>query len=81
MDISKWDCSCLDWKSTGLPCCHAIAVFNCTGRDVYDYCSRYYKSDNYRLTYSESINSALAPFESSDGEITDAAHVLPPSVS
>ncbi|KAM1046588.1 uncharacterized protein LOC126592138 [Malus sylvestris] len=81
VDISERYCSCLDWNASGLPCCHAIAVFNCTGRDVYDYCSSYYKSDTYRLTYSESINSALAPFESSDGEITDAAHVLPPSVS
>ncbi|XP_048424615.1 uncharacterized protein LOC125470041 [Pyrus x bretschneideri] len=75
--------NCLDWKSTGLPCCHAIAVFNCTGRDVYDYCSRYYRADKYRLTYSESINPALAPFEASDGEKTDveAAHVLPPLIS
>ncbi|XP_068336653.1 uncharacterized protein [Pyrus communis] len=69
--------------STGLPCCHAIAVFNCTGRDVYDYCSRYYRADKYRLTYSESINPALAPFEALDGEKTDveAAHVLPPLIS
>ncbi|KAM0969299.1 hypothetical protein COP2_017957 [Malus domestica] len=83
VDISKWDCSCLDWKSTGLPCCHAIAVFNCTGRDVYDYCSRYYRADKYRLMYSESINPALAPFEALDGEKTDveAAHVLPPLIS
>ncbi|KAK2986224.1 hypothetical protein RJ640_010058 [Escallonia rubra] len=56
VNIDKRECSCLAWKETGLPCCHAIAVFNCTGRSVYDYCSRYFTVESFRLTYSESIN-------------------------
>ncbi|KAJ1418716.1 Zinc finger, PMZ-type [Sesbania bispinosa] len=27
VDIDHWDCSCKGWQLTGLPCCHAIAVF------------------------------------------------------
>ncbi|XP_028753990.1 uncharacterized protein LOC114734767 [Neltuma alba] len=56
VDIEKWDCSCLRWKATGLPCCHAIAVLNCTHRSVYDYCAKYFTADNFHRVYSESIN-------------------------
>ncbi|XP_054822736.1 uncharacterized protein LOC129321032 [Prosopis cineraria] len=56
VDIEKWDCSCLRWKATGLPCCHAIAVLNCTNRSLYDYCVEYFTVDNFRRVYSESIN-------------------------
>ncbi|KAK2358475.1 hypothetical protein P8452_77572 [Trifolium repens] len=57
VDIDNWDCSCKGWKLTGLPCCHAIAVFECIGRDLYDYCSRYFTVENYRLTYAEPIHA------------------------
>lgn len=56
VDIDHWDCSCKEWQLTGLPCCHAIAVFECIGRDPYEYCSRYFMAESYRLTYSESIH-------------------------
>lgn len=56
VDVDHWDCSCRGWQLTGLPCCHAIAVFECIGRSPYDYCSRYFTVENYRLTYSESIH-------------------------
>ncbi|XP_022862821.1 uncharacterized protein LOC111383007 isoform X1 [Olea europaea var. sylvestris] len=56
VDVDKWDCSCKGWQLTGLPCSHAIAVFECVGRTPYDYCSRYFMTDTYRLTYMESIN-------------------------
>ncbi|KAJ1403013.1 Zinc finger, PMZ-type [Sesbania bispinosa] len=56
VDIDHWDCSCKGWQLTGLPCCHAIAVFECIGRSPYDYCSRYFTVDNYRLTYAETIH-------------------------
>ncbi|KAA8535178.1 hypothetical protein F0562_030181 [Nyssa sinensis] len=56
VNLDKWDCTCLGWKATGLPCHHAIAVFNCTGKSIYDYCSRYFTVDSFRLTYSESIH-------------------------
>ncbi|XP_021689595.2 uncharacterized protein LOC110671431 [Hevea brasiliensis] len=36
VDIVKRDCTCLEWKMTGLPCSHATAVFNRIGRSVYD---------------------------------------------
>lgn len=81
VNIDSWDCSCLQWKTTGLPCCHAIAVFNCTGRSVYDYCSRYFSLDSFQLTYSEPINP-LRSIKSLDKEEEDAlqtVNVLPPS--
>ncbi|XP_043725055.1 uncharacterized protein LOC122671729 isoform X2 [Telopea speciosissima] len=56
VDIDHWDCSCKGWQITGLPCSHAIAVFECTGRSPYDYCSRYFTTESYRLTYTESIH-------------------------
>ncbi|XP_058209324.1 uncharacterized protein LOC131322142 isoform X2 [Rhododendron vialii] len=56
VDIDHWDCSCRIWQHTGLPCCHAIAVFECLGRSPYDYCSRYFTAESYRLTYAESIH-------------------------
>ncbi|PRQ42509.1 putative transcription factor interactor and regulator CCHC(Zn) family [Rosa chinensis] len=56
VDLDCWNCSCKGWQITGLPCCHAIAVIGCTGRNPYDYCSRFFTSDSYRLTYSESIH-------------------------
>ncbi|KAF8401219.1 hypothetical protein HHK36_012148 [Tetracentron sinense] len=56
VDIDHWDCSCKGWQLTGLPCSHAIAVFECIGRSPYDYCSGYFTTDRYRLTYSESIH-------------------------
>ncbi|KAL8555053.1 hypothetical protein ACS0TY_003017 [Phlomoides rotata] len=56
IDIDKCDCTCKGWQLTGLPCCHAIAVIGCLGRDPYDYCSKYFTTDSYRITYSESVH-------------------------
>ncbi|XP_052204893.1 uncharacterized protein LOC127809813 isoform X2 [Diospyros lotus] len=56
VNLDHWDCSCKGWQLTGLPCCHAIAVISCLGHIPYDYCSRYFTTDIYRLTYSESIH-------------------------
>lgn len=56
VDVDQNDCSCKGWQITGLPCCHAIAVITCVHRSPYDYCSRYFTADLYRLTYSQSIN-------------------------
>ncbi|XP_057476373.1 uncharacterized protein LOC130764252 [Actinidia eriantha] len=56
VDIEHWDCSCRVWQLSGLPCCHAIAVFECLGRSPYDYCSRYLTAESYHLTYEESIH-------------------------
>lgn len=82
VDIDKGECSCLGWKATGLPCRHAISVFHSTGKNVYDYCSRYFTVDYFHLTYAESINPVLAVFNpsSNEKERTDVEdmHVLPP---
>lgn len=56
VDISTYECSCKVWQLTDLPCCHAIAVISCLGRDPYDFCARFFTAENYRLTYSESVN-------------------------
>ncbi|KAK9292803.1 hypothetical protein L1049_020783 [Liquidambar formosana] len=56
IDIDQWDCSCKGWQLTGLPCCHAIAVIGCIGRSPYDYCSRYFTTESYRITYAELIH-------------------------
>lgn len=55
VDMDRWDCSCKGWQLTGLPCCHTLAVISCIGRSPYDYCSRYFTTENYRLTYAESV--------------------------
>lgn len=84
VDVDKWKCSCLGWKPTGLPCSHAIAVFSCTGRNIYNYCSRYFTADSFRLTYSESINPVLATFKPvTDDDKTDLKPtiVLPPQTT
>ena len=83
VDIDKWECSCLGWKATGLPCHHAIAVFNSTGRNVYDYCSGHFTADSFRLTYSESINPVSAILKPlSDGKTAlESPQVLPPCTS
>lgn len=56
VDIDHWDCSCRGWQLTGLPCCHAIAVIGCIGRITYEYCSRYFTAESYRVTYAESVH-------------------------
>uniref|UniRef100_A0A5B7BJD0 SWIM-type domain-containing protein n=1 Tax=Davidia involucrata TaxID=16924 RepID=A0A5B7BJD0_DAVIN len=83
VNLDKWDCSCLGWKATGLPCHHAVAVFNCTGRSIYDYCSRYFTVNSFRLTYSESIHPMPGIDKPVEKEETasDTTHVLPPCPS
>ncbi|XP_049402862.1 uncharacterized protein LOC125866619 isoform X2 [Solanum stenotomum] len=56
VDIDNWNCTCKAWQLNGLPCCHAIAVLERLGRSPYEYCSRYFTTESYHLTYSESIN-------------------------
>ncbi|XP_010524705.1 PREDICTED: uncharacterized protein LOC104802686 [Tarenaya hassleriana] len=56
VDIDQCDCDCKAWRLSGLPCSHAIAVIEWIGKSPYEYCSRYFTADSYRLTYAESIN-------------------------
>lgn len=78
VDIDNWDCSCKTWQLNGLPCCHAIAVLECLGRSPYDYCSRYFTTESYRLTYSESINPMPLPENPMKAEVDNEIMVSPP---
>lgn len=78
VDIDHWDCTCKGWQLTGLPCCHAIAVFECIGRSPYDYCSRYFTAESYQKTYVESIHpvpNVELPLKS---ELTELAITVTP---
>lgn len=79
VDIDHWSCSCKGWQLTGLPCCHAIAVLECVGRNPYDYCSRYFTVENYRLTYAETIHPLPDLDRPNEGELAlPAVTVTPP---
>ncbi|KAF4378343.1 hypothetical protein G4B88_025836 [Cannabis sativa] len=84
VNVETWSCSCLGWKRSGLPCSHAVAVFSCTGRNIYDYCSRYFTADSFRLTYSEtinSVNSSMKSMNNDDKTKLETTLVLPPVTS
>ncbi|KAI4335653.1 hypothetical protein L6164_014284 [Bauhinia variegata] len=81
VDIDKRECSCLKWKATGLPCRHAIAVFNCTHRNMYDYCSRNFTVVNFQQMYSVPINPVSESFKSSQETTPETETVLPPCTS
>lgn len=78
VDLDISDCSCKGWKLSGMPCCHAVYVISCLHRDVYDYCSRYFTTDNYRLTYSEYINPIPHIERSNQKNTSQVALVTPP---
>ncbi|KAE8690955.1 2-diacylglycerol 3-beta-galactosyltransferase family protein [Hibiscus syriacus] len=82
VDIIKQHCSCAIWKPTGLPCHHAIAVFNSTGGNVYDYCSRYFTVDSFRSAFAGSINPASAIVHpGGNEEDDDDEQIMPPCIS
>lgn len=81
VNIDHWDCSCKGWQLTGLPCSHAIAVIECIGRSPYDYCSRYFTTESFRLTYAESIHpvpNVDRPIEDELPEVTAVAVTVTP---
>ncbi|XP_021640245.2 uncharacterized protein LOC110635274 [Hevea brasiliensis] len=78
VDTDHWDCSCKGWQLNGLPCCHAIAVFECIGRNPYDYCSRYFTIESYRSTYAESIHPVPNVDRPIQGESSDAGVIVTP---
>ncbi|XP_054806413.1 uncharacterized protein LOC129309081 isoform X2 [Prosopis cineraria] len=77
VDVDRWDCTCKRWQISGLPCCHAVAVIECIGRSPYDYCSRYFSVENYRLTYAESIHP-VPSVDRPDYDSSTAVIVTPP---
>lgn len=78
VDIDHWNCTCKGWNLTGLPCCHAIAVFDCLERSPYDYCDRYFTTECYRATYAESINPIPNIEIPEKGELEGVVVVTPP---
>lgn len=83
VNLNNWDCTCLVWKTTGLPCRHAIAVFSYAHKSVYNYCSSYFTVDTFRLTYSESINPVpgFDKIAEKEEDVSDTEDVLPPCPS
>lgn len=78
VNIDSLDCTCLGWEKMQ-PCCHAVAVFISTGRNSYDYYSKYFTVDSYRLTYSKSINLVLGVKHVEDEDDPGSTEcVLPP---
>lgn len=78
VDMDQWDCSCKGWQLTGLPCCHALAVIGCMGRTPYEYCSRFYSTESYRLTYAETVNPVPSTNGSFQNDSQAAVTVIPP---
>ncbi|KAL0388946.1 UNVERIFIED_CONTAM: hypothetical protein Sradi_2776400 [Sesamum radiatum] len=78
LESSQWVTSCKGWQLSGLPCCHAIAVLECLGRSLYDYCSRFFMTDSYRATYTESINPMPNVEKPERSELQEATIVTPP---
>ncbi|CAM8925431.1 unnamed protein product [Rhodiola kirilowii] len=57
VDLESWNCSCLMWQFTLMPCRHALSVISYVGADAYDYCARYFSKENYRIIYADSLVS------------------------
>jgi zinc finger SWIM domain-containing protein 3 len=55
VNLANWECTCRRWQLSGLPCLHAVAVFNRIGRSFYDYCSKFFRIESYHMTYSGTI--------------------------
>jgi zinc finger SWIM domain-containing protein 3 len=75
INLANWECTCRRWQLSGLPCMHAVAVFNRIGRSLYDYCSKFFRIESYQLTYSGTI------FPITDMDTVDfsaGANLIPP---
>ncbi|KAH9616644.1 hypothetical protein KSS87_010647 [Heliosperma pusillum] len=81
VDIDNWTCSCKQWQLTGLPCCHSISVILYIDQDPYDYCSKYFTAEFYRLTYAKSIElvSDIENLCESDGDQVSVTIKPPPT--
>nr|GMD32821.1 uncharacterized protein LOC109167005 [Ipomoea batatas] len=82
VNIENQDCTCLEWKLSGLPCCHAVAVFLSSSKSVYDYCPQWFTVESFRSAYSEPINPIPGIGKPVEDEVdSESADVLPPSPS
>ncbi|WVZ48859.1 hypothetical protein U9M48_000259, partial [Paspalum notatum var. saurae] len=57
VDLASLECTCRRWQLSGLPCRHAVAVFNRLGQCLYDYCSKCFGIESYQMIYSGTIHA------------------------
>ncbi|XP_021613274.1 uncharacterized protein LOC110615610 isoform X2 [Manihot esculenta] len=77
VNVDAWTCSCRAWELNGFPCFHAVAVLQHFNRNLYDYCSRYYTTEFFQLTYAEPINPVPTTDKPMHKE-SSPTQVLPP---
>ncbi|CAN6271762.1 unnamed protein product [Urochloa humidicola] len=80
VNINEWECTCRKWQLSGIPCSHAIAVFDRTERCPLDYCAKCFTTEYYRRTYATSINpipDVLVPTLAGDPSHGAALHLSP----
>nr|KJB28851.1 hypothetical protein B456_005G072800 [Gossypium raimondii]KJB28852.1 hypothetical protein B456_005G072800 [Gossypium raimondii]KJB28853.1 hypothetical protein B456_005G072800 [Gossypium raimondii] len=80
VNLENWDCSCREWQINGLPCLHAVAAIEHIGKNVYDYCYRYFTTEAFKVTYSESINP-IPPLDRCMKRESSPVLVHPPCVT
>lgn len=56
LNLDLWDCSCGMWQVTGIPCSHAVAAVEYSHGNIFEYCSKYFTTETFRLIYIDSIN-------------------------
>ena len=42
VDLSRMDCTCLEWQMIGIPCLHACSALQHANRDVYEFVEKWY---------------------------------------
>ncbi|KAF9613939.1 hypothetical protein IFM89_013474 [Coptis chinensis] len=81
VDLGKFECSCIEWQMSGIPCAHAVAVIRKKRVEKWSrYCSPYFSVEAFRRTYA----NYLYPLENiEDWEEIDEPEelVLPPEVA
>ena len=59
IDIDQHSCSCREWRATGIPCSHALAVILGLKQDPQRYTEQFYHLAEYKATYSGVISHPL----------------------
>ncbi|KAL5211746.1 hypothetical protein ABZP36_022593 [Zizania latifolia] len=80
VNIDTWECTCRKWHVSGVPCSHAIAVFERTEHNPLDFCVKYFRTECFRLTYAMSINpipDVVVPTALTDPSQSSALHPSP----
>uniref|UniRef100_K3YQH6 SWIM-type domain-containing protein n=1 Tax=Setaria italica TaxID=4555 RepID=K3YQH6_SETIT len=80
VNINTRECTCRKWNVSGIPCSHAIAVFDRTEQCPLDYCDKYFTTEYYRWTYAMSINpipDVLVPTVAGDPSHGTILHLSP----